>query len=240
MTGSGIRILIHGAGRMGEAIATAAEAHGEIEVAAIASIETPSWNAGIPYFSTLAEITSKPDLLIDFTLPAGTAVAAGWCRENGVALLSGVTGLGDEELEALHRTAKRVPVLWSPNLSIGVNLLADLAARASGALDASTSVSIDDLHHQWKKDAPSGTALMLGDAVTRAREGIPEDIEYSSVREGEHVGVHTVTFRLSGEDISLVHHAHDRSIYAKGALAAGLWLVNRAPGLYTAADWLNG
>jgi 4-hydroxy-tetrahydrodipicolinate reductase len=235
-----IRIVIHGAGRMGEAIATVAGDRPDIEVTAIVSIEAPSWTSDIPYFSTLAKLPAKPDLLIDFTLPAGTAAAAEWCAENGIALLSGVTGLGGQELEALQGVAVRAPVLWSPNLSIGVNLLADLAGRASAVLDAATPVSVEDIHHQWKKDAPSGTALMLGEAVTRSRGGDPQDIEYSSVREGEHVGIHTVTFRLSGEEVSLIHHAHDRSIYARGALAGGLWLVNQPPGLYTAADWLNG
>jgi 4-hydroxy-tetrahydrodipicolinate reductase len=131
-----------------------------------------------------------------------------------------------------------VPVLWSPNLSLGVNLLADLAARAASVLDNDAPVTIEDIHHQWKKDAPSGTALMLGARIAEQREGDDSSIRYESVREGEVIGVHSIRFELQGEEFDLVHRAHDRSIYALGALRAGLWLVSREPGLYTARDWL--
>jgi len=131
-------------------------------------------------------------------------------------------------------------VLWSPNLSLGVNLVADLAARAAALLGADIPVTIEDIHHQWKKDAPSGTALMLGKRIAAARGGDDGRIEFSSVREGEYIGEHTVTFVLAGEEFSLVHKAHDRAIFALGALDAGAWLITRPPGLYSAADWLSG
>jgi 4-hydroxy-tetrahydrodipicolinate reductase len=138
----------------------------------------------------------------------------------------------------VEAAARRAPVLWSPNLSLGVNLLADLAARAAVVLDPATPVLIEDIHHQWKKDAPSGTALMLGATIAEQRGGDVSAIEYRSRREGDVVGEHTVRFRLAGEEFDLAHHAHDRSIYARGALDAGRWLLRQAPGFYSARDWL--
>lgn len=188
---------------------------------------------------TIIGMDEKPDLLIDFTLPEGTRTAASWCAENHVPLVSGVTGLPADVIEALESAASHVPVLWSPNLSLGVNLLADLAARAAAVLDGQTPVVVEDIHHQWKKDAPSGTALMLGERIGTERGGDASAIDYRSVREGEVIGEHTVTFKLAGEEFDLVHRAHDRSIYASGALDAGFWLIQQPAGLYSAADWLS-
>jgi 4-hydroxy-tetrahydrodipicolinate reductase len=189
---------------------------------------------------SLQLLAAEPDFLIDFTLPEGTRAAAAWCAENGVPLVSGVTGLDERARDGLDAAATRTPVLWSPNLSLGVNLLAELAGRAGVVLDDDVPVAIDDIHHQWKKDAPSGTALMLGQRISAGRGGDDSGIAYSSIREGEVIGVHTVTFTLDGEEFELVHRAHDRRIYALGAIRAGQWLMQQPPGLYSAADWLSG
>jgi 4-hydroxy-tetrahydrodipicolinate reductase len=235
-----IRIAVHGTGRMGRAIVEAAASQANIEIAALVGPQGPDWETSVPWCSTLEDLPACPDLLIDFTLPAGTLAAAHWCAARRVPLLSGVTGLSPEIREALSATAAEVAVLWSPNLSLGVNLLADLAQRAAAVLDPTTPVWIEDIHHQWKKDAPSGTALMLGAAIAAGRAGEAGAIEYSSRREGEVIGEHTVRFRMAGETIELAHRAEDRSIYALGALAAGRWLLRQAPALYTARDWLIG
>ena len=234
-----INIAIHGTGRMAAAIAAAAERTSDVSISALAGPLAPEWETVIPWHRSLNDLTAPPGLLIDFTLPEGTRTAAGWSAVNRVPLLSGVTGLSDEILTDLKATASLVPVLWSPNLSLGINLLADLAARASAVLDDQAPVLIKDVHHQWKKDAPSGTALMLGAGVAGQRDGNDERIDYESVREGEVIGEHTVTFKLAGEEFDLVHRAHDRSIYAVGALNAGAWLAGQPPGLYSAADWLR-
>lgn len=236
------RILLHGTGRMARALAQAAAEGGHFEVQALVGPRPPDWKTQAPWFAGLNELPARPlpQLLIDFTLPDGTLAAAHWCAEREVPLLSGVTGLPRETMEALRRTALRAPVLWSPNLSLGVNLLADLAARAAAVLDPGTPVTIEDIHHQWKKDAPSGTALMLGAAIAAERGGDDGAIEYRSRREGEVIGEHTVTFRLAGESFDLAHRAADRGIFARGALGAGLWLLRQAPGFYSARDWLAG
>ena len=225
---------------MARAIAVAAAQRPGVAIEALVGPQAPDWETSIAWLPGLQEYGSHPDLLIDFTLPEGTRAAAEWCRDRGVALLSGVTGLPQQIRECLQRTARQVPVLWSPNLSLGVNLLADLAGRAAAVLDRQTPVLIEDIHHQWKKDAPSGTALMLGAAVAAQRGGDSRAIEYRSVREGEIIGEHTVTFHMAGEEFDLVHRAQDRSIYALGALDAGMWLIARPAGLYTARDWLAG
>lgn len=233
-----IRIAVHGTGRMASAIAGSAACRDDIEIIALAGPQPPQWESSIPWVPALSQIATQPDFLIDFTLPAGTQAAAEWCRDNAVPLVSGVTGLTAEVTGALELAAERAPVLWSPNLSLGVNLLADLAGRAGAVLGPDVPVAIEDIHHQWKKDAPSGTALMLGARVAGQRGGDDSGIKYSSIREGEVIGVHTVHFTMDGEEFELVHRAHDRSIYALGAINSGCWLMQQAPGMYSAADWL--
>ena len=235
-----IEIAVHGAGRMAEAIVLAAQPRDDMIITATVGPEAPQWNSPAPHFFTLDDLPSIPALLIDFTLPEGTRAAAQWCAEHDVSLLSGVTGLGDAASADIQAAADRVPVLWSPNLSLGVNLLAALARQAAAILDPDTPVAIEDIHHQWKKDAPSGTALMLGEAITAQRGDDAAGVSYSSVRKGEVVGEHTIHFKMAGEEFDLVHRAHDRSIYARGALSAGKWLISQAAGLYSAADWLQG
>ncbi len=208
-------------------------------ITATVAPEAPDWGSSHAHSFSLDALPALPALLIDFTLPEGTRMAADWCAHNDVALLSGVTGLPDDVHAALRTAAKTVPVLWSPNLSLGINLLAELARQAAAVLDPDTPVAIEDIHHQWKKDAPSGTALMLGETISAQRGGAGGAIKYSSIREGEIVGEHKVTFHLAGEEFDLVHRAHDRSIYALGALAAGKWLLEQPAGLYSAADWLG-
>jgi len=225
---------------MAAAITRVAEKNNDVHIAALIGPRAPDWNTDIPYFPGLAEWDGKPDFLIDFSLPAGTETASKWCMENGVPLVSGVTGLNESAAAALESAGTAVPVLWSPNLSLGVNLLADLAGRAGVVLSDSVPVAIEDIHHQWKKDAPSGTALMLGERVAEGRPEGESAISYSSIREGEVIGDHTVRFSLGGEEFELVHRAHDRSIYASGAISAGSWLMKQQAGLYQARDWLSG
>jgi 4-hydroxy-tetrahydrodipicolinate reductase len=225
---------------MAEAVVAAAEGHGAVALQAVVGPSEPAWECPLPWLQGLEAIDERPDLLIDFTLPEGTERAALWCAERRVPLLSGVTGIPEKIREQLVRTAGRVPVLWSPNLSLGVNLLAELVGRAAAVLDPDVPVHILDVHHRWKKDAPSGTALMLGERVSEGRAGQKRGIEFDSVREGEVIGEHTVRFDLVGEELALVHRARDRSIYARGALDAGEWLLGQPAGLYEARDWLAG
>lgn len=231
-------VTIHGTGRMARAIANTVASRDNLFISATVGPEVPDWESANPHFFSLEALPALPALLIDFTLPEGTRTAARWCAQNDVALLSGVTGLGADINAVLRDAAEKVPVLWSPNLSLGVNLVAALARQAAAVLDPDTPVLIEDIHHQWKKDAPSGTALMLGETISAAQGRAGDEIEYSSTREGEIVGEHKITFSMAGEEFDLVHRAQSRNIYALGAISAGQWLVKQPAGLYSASDWL--
>ena len=185
---------------MAAAICRAAAGRNDVSLLALVGPQAPDWADCPPWFASLDDLPETPDLLIDFTLPQGTQIAASWCGRHGVPLLSGVTGLSEEAKTSLDRAASRVAVLWSPNLSLGVNLLADLAGRAAGVLNDECAVVIDDTHHQWKKDAPSGTALMLGQRIAAERNGDDDQIDFTSVREGETIGIHTIKFSIGGDN----------------------------------------
>ena len=239
-------IAIFGGGRMAQAIVQAARRLNlDLAVTTVVSRHRPEWldelTMAPAWCDSLETLTAIPDVLIDFTLPQGTLVAAQWCEAQRVPLLSGVTGLGDRELDALESAGKVVPVLWSANLGLGINVLADLARRAASMLGSDVPVTILDIHHQWKKDAPSGTALMLGGKIDAGR-GQAEgglSIQYENIREGEVIGEHQITFQLDDEVITLTHAAQNRTVFAKGALTAAGWLLNRSAGLYSAGDWMG-
>jgi len=251
------RTLVHGAGRMARRVLANLPGFENLETVGLVSRNRPDENPGIDWFASLEELKGDVDLLIDFTLPGGTHAAARWCAANNVALLSGTTGLNDEDMEALKSAALKVPVLWAPNLSYGVALVTALVRQTAGALGVSAEISISDIHHRHKLDAPSGTALALASAAMQGRSKCaPElsadgegstglsgtdggDVAFSSVREGEVVGEHTVTFTMPDELIEITHKALDRDVFAKGALKAGEWLIKQQPGYYSTADWLG-
>jgi 4-hydroxy-tetrahydrodipicolinate reductase len=186
---------------------------------------------------------------IDFSLPQCVADHARACARARVPLLVGTTGFDAACRTVLEATAKVVPVLIAPNTSIGVTVMAHLLELASAALGPRYDVEITEAHHRMKRDAPSGTALALGEVVAGARGAAlaslavfdrhgtlqprrPGSIGFSVVRAGDIVGEHTVTFAAAGERIELTHRATDRMIFARGALRAALWLIGRPAGLY--------
>ena len=250
------RTLVHGAGRMARSVLAQLPGFDKLELVGLVSRTRPDDIPGIDWFASLADMNSDVDLLIDFTLPGGTRAAAHWCAVNNVALLSGTTGLSDEDVEALESASLKVPVLWAPNLSHGVALVTALVRQAAGVLGVSAEISINDIHHRHKLDAPSGTALALASAAMEGRAKhspeLPEgevpnglsstdkaDVAFSSVREGEVVGEHTISFAMPDELIEITHKALDRDVFAKGALKAAEWLVNQLPGYYSTGDWLG-
>lgn len=238
------RALIHGAGRMAGRVAALLPGFEDYYLVGIVSRSASVDGSGVECFTSLDECETRVDLLIDFTLPGGTADAAGWCAAKGVALVSGTTGLTSKDFKALEGAARTVPVLWAPNLSHGVALMTALVRQASSAMEASADILISDIHHRHKLDAPSGTALALAAAVKKGRSAHGrEDKElepvFSSVREGEVVGEHTVSFTTNDEVIEITHKAIERDVFAKGALKAGQWLVKQEPGYYSTDDWLG-
>jgi len=194
-----------------------------------------------------------PIVVVDVATAGSTAAHAEACAKHGVPLVCATTGLSDADRAALSAAAQRTAVLVAANLSPGAHLVALLAAQAAAAM-AHADCEIVEVHHRLKKDAPSGTALMLADAVAEgrgdpkarrvcAREGEAKrqdgDIGVVAVRGGDVVGEHTVTFFAAGERVELVHKVSDRAVFAKGALDAAAFLAGRAPGLYAMTDVLK-
>ena len=196
------------------------------------------------------------DGVIDFSAPAATVGMAALAAQARVAHVIGTTGLSADDLTSLAAAARHAPIVRSGNMSLGVNLLARLVRDAARALGQEFDIEIVEMHHRMKVDAPSGTALLLGEAAAegrgislrehseRGRDGMTGArkagaIGFASLRGGTVIGDHSVIFAGDGERIVLSHHAEDRALFARGALKAALWARGRKPGLYSMADVLG-
>ncbi len=196
------------------------------------------------------------DGLIDFTAPAGTLAALDHTLHAGVCHIIGTTGFTDVEQSRIEAAAHRIPIVKAGNFSLGVAVLCTLVERAARVLGPDFDIEIAEMHHRHKQDAPSGTALMIGEAAARgrntalkdarlpAREGItgaraPGGIGFAALRGGSVIGEHTALLAGPAERLALTHIAEDRSLFARGALAAARWAHGRAPGLYGMSDVLG-
>ena len=235
-----LRVLIHGAsGRMGQALMRlAAESPTNWQVVAAVTRRAPAQRVvdGVPHFAA-AELAGVPDFdaAIDFSLPEGFDPVLALCVARARPLVSGTTGLSPEQRGKLDAAAAAIPLLWASNFSVGVAVLNELVERAARALPG-WDCDIVESHHVHKKDAPSGTALTLGES---AQQGGAQP-RYASLRAGDIVGEHLVQFAGQGERIELVHRATNRDIFARGALQAASGLAGRAPGAYTMRGLLFG
>jgi len=269
MKNQNIRAVVAGAcGRMGTAIIEVLESTDGIELAgALEHADHPCVGRDISRGSTAQDervrvvsdhgsLPSPFDVLIDFSGPAGTLRNMEFCAGTSTPAVVGTTGLSEEQKEALVMYAGRTPTVFSPNMSIGVNLLFKLAATAASVLGNSYDAEVVETHHRLKKDAPSGTAIRLAESVAQAlgrdftenavysRHGMigeRSDLEIGiqSVRAGDIIGEHTLLFAGPGERIELTHRAHTRGNFALGAVRAALWVVGKKPGLYSMADVLG-
>jgi 4-hydroxy-tetrahydrodipicolinate reductase len=262
-----IRVAVVGvAGRMGAQLVKAIHDAPALKLAA--AIDQPGGQAigkdagalaglppcGVSVTGDLRAALSGIDVVIDFSRAEAVGTTADTCAAAGVALMVGTTGLDAATKERLDAAAARIPVLVSANTSLALNVLLDLVERAAGALPGGYDIEIFEAHHRHKVDAPSGTALALGEAAARGRgERLPQrpgitgtqigarpagGIGFSVVRGGDVVGEHDVRFLGIGEQLRLTHVATDRAIFARGAVAAAGWLVGRPPGRYRMADFL--
>jgi 4-hydroxy-tetrahydrodipicolinate reductase len=211
---------------------------------------------GVTITDDPAARTDAFDVLIDFTRPEGTLQHLEICRGAGRAMVIGTTGFTEEQKQAIRDAAKEIPVVFAPNMSVGVNLclrLLDLAARVLGD---EVDIEVIEAHHRHKVDAPSGTALRMGEVVAEAlgrnlsecavygREGLTGERErktigFETIRAGDIVGEHTVMFAGAGERVEITHKASSRMTFAKGAVRAAAWLQGRAAGLYDMQDVLG-
>ena len=211
---------------------------------------------GIPITADLAPLVDRFDLLIDFTKPAVTIAHLALCRSAGKAMVIGTTGLSAEQKAEIAAGAAWIPIVFAPNMSVGVNLCLKLLELAARTLGDSVDIEILEAHHRHKVDAPSGTALAMGQTIAGAlgrdlaqcavygREGVTGErdrntIGFATIRAGDIVGDHTVLFADDGERIEITHRASSRMTFAKGAARAAAWLANRPPGLYDMRDVLD-
>jgi len=215
-----------------------------------------SETGGVKIVSDPAQAIGAADVIIDFTVPAATVTHAQVCAAKGVSMVIGTTGLDPEQSKAIHEAARKVPILWAANMSLGVNILLALVEKTASMLDPAYDIEVLEMHHRHKIDAPSGTALALGKAAAAGRQVKLEDvwrksrdghtgarpageIGFATLRGGEEVGVHTVMFAASGERLELSHRSFSRETYASGAVRAALWLGGKKPGLYGMKDVLG-
>ena len=212
---------------------------------------------GVPITDDPLAAMAKADGVLDFTTPASTVTFAGYAAQARIAHVIGTTGCTPEDDARIAAAARHATIVKSGNMSLGVNLLAVLVEQAARALEAGDfDIEVLEMHHKHKVDAPSGTALLLGQAAARGRQialeehsvrvrdghtGAREEgtIGFATLRGGSVVGDHSVIVAGIGERITLSHHAEDRSIFARGAVKAALWANGRKPGLYTMQDVLG-
>ncbi len=221
-----------------------------------AGVVTYGQPAGVPVTDDAVAAFAKAQAVIDFTTPAATVGFAGLAAQARAVHVIGTTGLSDDDFKAINAAARHAAIVRAGNMSLGVNLLAQLTKRVAAALDDDFDIEVIEAHHNQKIDAPSGTALMLGEAAAQGRgvnlkdvcdsgrDGVTGprkkgDIGFSAIRGGDIVGEHDVLFAAAGERIILRHLATDRNIFARGALKAALWGQDKAPGEYDMMDVLG-
>lgn len=231
---------------MGRAVTEAAAAAGHRIVAGIDRCTDGSFP--FPVYPTAEAATEKADVLIDFSHPSALHGVLAAATDRQLPAVIATTGLDDAQIAAIRETAKKIPVFFSSNMSVGVAVLAALTKKAAAVLGGDFDIELVEMHHNRKLDAPSGTALMLADAARqglahpveyvydrhdRRQKRAPEEIGISSVRGGNIIGEHQVIFAGGDEVLTLTHRAQSRSIFAAGALRAAAFLMEQPAGLYT-------
>jgi len=184
--------------------------------------------------SDLKKLLHKADVFIDFSKPEATIKFAGACALARVPFITGTTGLNTQQTKQLKSFALKIPIFWSPNMSLGMNLLFSLAYRASKILHQ-YDAAISETHHTKKLDIPSGSAKILAQSIMRARKS-QKKIPTVSIRAGNIIGEHTVLLAGAHERLELTHRAQSRQVFAKGAIDTAPWIHKRKPGFYTMAD----
>jgi 4-hydroxy-tetrahydrodipicolinate reductase len=263
------KVIIAGAaGRMGRRIGYMVNEHKSLIVAAgFERSDSPDIGSdmgelggyghiGVPVAADLAAIINQGDVIIDFTFHEATMQIARQAAVNRKAMVIGTTGLSRNNLEELSELAKDFPCVQSPNMAVGVNVLFKIARKMASVLGDDYDIEIVEAHHRMKKDAPSGTAIKLGEMVAAgvnrdlakvavyARHGIigersNKEIGIQTIRAGDIVGEHTVYFAGPGERLEITHRAHSRDNFARGAAMAAAWVVGRKNGMYSMFDVLG-
>jgi len=258
-------IVCGAAGRMGKRIISLAVDAGRFEI--IAGVEKqghPDIGKDIGLLAATAPLNIQLEssypagahVVIDFSLPEAADRTIDYCLENKAALVLGTTGLAAEQLDRIKAACKEIPAIYGTNMSVGMNVLFSLVGKTASMLGDEYDIEIVEQHHRFKKDAPSGSALTLAENICKAtgkdfpgcitygrsgKEALRQkgDIGIHAVRAGDIAGTHSVIFSTLGETVTLSHNAHSRDNFARGALLAAEWLLDKKPGIYSMADCLG-
>ena len=240
-----INVIVSGAlGRMGSI--TVSKVNTAEDMTLTAAVDVFSKDSAV--LSSLDQFDGQADLIIDFSHHTGTPALMQWAVAHNTAVIMCTTGHDEAEKAAIYEAGKSIPVFYSANMSLGVALLAELAKKTAAAFP-DADIEIVETHHNRKVDAPSGTALLLGNAIKAVREGAvfnigrsgmakrtPEEIGFHAIRRGNIPGIHEVIVSTDNQCITLKHEVYDRALFADGALSAARFLAGKAPGMYEMAD----
>ena len=257
-----IKLAVNGAaGRMGRqllgaiserpdaTLSGASDAPGQASIGVDASVLSGGNSAGVVVEDNLSNIVKSSQVIVDFTAPKVSLAVLEAAVDTNTAVVIGTTGFDPDQLEQLHSYAQRMPIMFAPNYSVGVTVTLDLLAKAARALGDDYDVEVIEAHHRHKVDAPSGTAIKMGEVVAEAlgrdlatcaiygRQGITGEREtktigFETIRAGDIIGDHTVLFAGNGERIEITHKATDRMTFARGAIRAAVWLSTQPAGIY--------
>jgi 4-hydroxy-tetrahydrodipicolinate reductase len=261
--------IVGAAGRMGRTLVEAVSQNSKVMRVSAATVLADDAALGVDIgllavgaaigVEAVAELSPEKadfDVLIDFTSPEATMQHLALCQASKKALVIGTTGLSAEQQQAIQAASADIPIMLAPNMSVGVNLCLKLLQEAARVLGDEVDIEITEAHHRYKKDAPSGTALKMGEVIADTlgrdlnkvavygREGIGEErdrstIGFTTIRAGDIVGDHTVTFAGLGERVEITHKASSRMTFANGAVRAAQWIANKESGLYSMQDVLQ-
>jgi len=250
-----INILLSGCnGKMGRVITRLAENSSECRITAGYDISTAVKN-NYPVFTNIEECNEKIDVVIDFSSPAAFESVLKYCTSRKIPLVMATTGLSSSQKDALKNESRNIPIFFTANMSLGINLLIDLVKKAAKTLEGNFDIEIIEKHHNQKVDAPSGTALQIADAISTVLNQNPEyiydrhsrrkkrsknEIGLHAIRGGTIVGEHTVLFAGNDEIIEIKHTAMSKDVFGEGALKAAEFIYTKEPGLYSMSDLING
>lgn len=251
------KIAILGYGRMGREIQSCVAESEDLQVASLWMRDGSADDNDTPYVrsTSLASVLAPADVAIDFTLPTATDQVIAAAIEADIPLVCGVSGLTAESRQRMHDAAKIIPILYDRNMSLGIAVMQQFLQLAGATLGGQFEAEIHETHHEHKIDAPSGTALQLGETLAASRgqdfadvyhydeagDSAPTsgDIHFEVTRRGEVAGEHTVILRSDDETLSMTHEVTDRRVFASGATKAARWLVTQPPGLYSLQDLMQ-
>ncbi|MCH8845954.1 MAG: 4-hydroxy-tetrahydrodipicolinate reductase [Proteobacteria bacterium] len=264
-----VRVGVCGAaGRMGKTILEVCNETDNVEIAAAIEYKGSSMigldageqagigKIGVEITDDIAKVSDQIDVLIDFTIASSLTENLEKCHAAGKCMVIGTTGLDDEQKELINKMAKDIAIVFAPNMSIGVNLCLKLLEMAAQVIGEESDIEIIEAHHRHKKDAPSGTALRMGEVIADTlgrnlkecavygREGVTGErdkntIGFATIRAGDIVGEHTVMFASAGERVEITHKATSRKTFASGAVRAAQWLAEKDKGLFDMQDVLG-